>query len=88
MILEVAILNVRIGEGDAFEQAFSQAQDIIASMPGYASTSFSIAWNHPTRISCWYDGKNWRTTSLAFASRRNIQNGNGGFIISMSRFHW
>ena len=37
MILEMAILNVRIGEGDAFEQAFSQVQDIIASMPGYAS---------------------------------------------------
>lgn len=37
MILEVAILNVRAGEGDAFEQAFSQAQNIIASMPGYVS---------------------------------------------------
>ncbi|BBP02455.1 antibiotic biosynthesis monooxygenase [Sulfuriferula nivalis] len=37
MILEVAILNVRAGEGVAFEQAFSQAQDIISSMPGYAS---------------------------------------------------
>ena len=37
MILEVAILNVRAGEGGAFEQAFSQAQDIISSMPGYAS---------------------------------------------------
>ena len=37
MILEVAILNVRAGEGDAFEQAFSQAQNIISSMPGYVS---------------------------------------------------
>ena len=37
MILEVAILNVRAGESGAFEQAFSQAQDIISSMPGYAS---------------------------------------------------
>jgi heme-degrading monooxygenase HmoA len=37
MILEVAILNVRAGEGDAFEQAFSQAQNILSSMPGYVS---------------------------------------------------
>jgi len=37
MILEVATLNVRAGDGSAFEQAFSQAQNIISSMPGYAS---------------------------------------------------
>jgi heme-degrading monooxygenase HmoA len=37
MLLEVAILNVRSGESPAFERAFAQAQDIIASMPGYIS---------------------------------------------------
>lgn len=37
MILELAILNVRAGEGDAFEHAFSQAENIISSMPGYVS---------------------------------------------------
>lgn len=37
MILEVATLNVRAGEGAAFEDAFSQAQNIISSMPGYIS---------------------------------------------------
>jgi heme-degrading monooxygenase HmoA len=37
MILEVALLNLRSGEGPAFEQAFAQAQAIIASMPGYVS---------------------------------------------------
>ncbi len=35
MILEVAILNVRSGQADAFEAAFANAQSIIASMPGY-----------------------------------------------------
>jgi heme-degrading monooxygenase HmoA len=35
MILEVAVLNVRPGQGGAFEAAFRQAQRIIASMPGY-----------------------------------------------------
>ena len=35
MVLEVAILNVRAGQSDAFEAAFREAQSIIASMPGY-----------------------------------------------------
>ncbi len=37
MILEVAILNVKAGQGAAFELAFGQAQAIIASIPGYLS---------------------------------------------------
>jgi heme-degrading monooxygenase HmoA len=35
MILEVAILDVKPTETDAFETAFLQAQSIISSMPGY-----------------------------------------------------
>jgi heme-degrading monooxygenase HmoA len=35
MVLEVAILNVRSGEGEAFEAAFAQAQQIVAASPGY-----------------------------------------------------
>ena len=37
MILEVAILNVKPGQSKQFEAAFSKAQTIIASMPGYLS---------------------------------------------------
>jgi heme-degrading monooxygenase HmoA len=37
MVLEVALLKVRSGQGPAFEKAFSQAQTIIASMDGYIS---------------------------------------------------
>lgn len=37
MILEVAVLDVRPGESEAFEAAFREAQAIIASMPGYRS---------------------------------------------------
>ena len=37
MILEVAKLTVRVGESVAFEQAFSNAQNIISAMPGYVS---------------------------------------------------
>ncbi len=37
MILEVVILHVKAGQGVAFEAAFGQAQQIIASIPGYRS---------------------------------------------------
>ena len=37
MILEVAPLSVRTGQTKEFEEAFSQAQKIISSMPGYTS---------------------------------------------------
>ncbi len=35
MILEVAILNIKSGTSQEFENAFKQAQTIISSMPGY-----------------------------------------------------
>lgn len=35
VILEVAMLQVRFGQGAEFEAAFAQAQQIIAAMPGY-----------------------------------------------------
>lgn len=37
MILEVAPLQVRAGQGAAFEAAFGTAQRLIARMPGYLS---------------------------------------------------
>jgi len=35
MILEVAVLDIRPGQSDEFEQAFARAQNIIATIPGY-----------------------------------------------------
>ena len=37
MILEVAHLDVKPGREGAFEDAFSEAKNIIASMPGFVS---------------------------------------------------
>lgn len=37
MVLEAVILEVKVGENEAFEAAFSEAQAIISSMPGYLS---------------------------------------------------
>lgn len=35
MVLEVAVLDVRPGEAEAFEAAFAVAQRILAASPGY-----------------------------------------------------
>ncbi|MBE9396086.1 antibiotic biosynthesis monooxygenase [Pontibacterium sp. N1Y112] len=49
MILEVAILDVKAGDEAAFEVAFSNAQAIIASMPGYVSHDLKRCLEKPNR---------------------------------------
>jgi len=49
MILEVATLIVRHGESKPFELAFSSAQKIISSMPGYRSHPLQRCIEHPDR---------------------------------------
>ncbi len=49
MILEVANLNVRPGQREEFERAFSAAQSIIASMPGYLSHQLKRCIEEPDR---------------------------------------
>ncbi|TFV66379.1 UNVERIFIED_ORG: antibiotic biosynthesis monooxygenase [Bacillus sp. AZ43] len=41
MILEHALLSVRPGEQQAFEQAFAEARQIIAGMPGFGRLTLS-----------------------------------------------
>ena len=47
MILEIAQLKIRAGQAVEFENAFTKAQTIIASMPGYISHELQrcIEWN-------------------------------------------
>jgi heme-degrading monooxygenase HmoA len=47
VILEVAPLHVKAGEGAAFENAFRQAQRIIASMPGYVAHTLQHCVERP-----------------------------------------
>jgi heme-degrading monooxygenase HmoA len=47
VILEVAPLKVRPGQGAAFERAFQEAQHIIASMPGYRSHELQRCLERP-----------------------------------------
>ena len=49
MILEVAILNIKPGQRDAFEAAFRQASPIIASMKGYISHEVQHCIETPDR---------------------------------------
>jgi heme-degrading monooxygenase HmoA len=50
VVLEVAILNVRPGQGEAFEAAFREAQRIIASMPGYQRHELRRCLETPDRF--------------------------------------
>lgn len=49
MVLEVAVLDVRPGETDAFEAAFREAQAILAAMPGYRSHQLQRCVEHADR---------------------------------------
>lgn len=50
MTLEVAILDVRPSQEDAFVAAFGEAQRIIASMPGYISHELQRCLESPSRF--------------------------------------
>jgi heme-degrading monooxygenase HmoA len=57
MVLEVAILNVRRGRGEAFEIAFREAASIIASMPGHQRHELQRCLETPDRylLLVWWD---------------------------------
>ena len=58
MILEVATLDVRAGQEEAFEAAFRLASGIIAGMPGYLSHQLQRCLERPNRYVLLV---NWRT---------------------------
>ncbi len=47
MILEVAPLTIRPGQAAAFENAFREAQTILAAMPGYLSHELQRCLDRP-----------------------------------------
>jgi len=47
MILEQAVLDVRPGQSEAFEVAFSQAKTIISAMPGFQGLALSRCVERP-----------------------------------------
>ena len=47
VILEHALLSVRPGQQEAFEEAFGQATGIIAAMPGFGGLTLSRCMERP-----------------------------------------
>ncbi|WP_432497450.1 antibiotic biosynthesis monooxygenase family protein [Kineococcus auxinigenes] len=47
MVLEHALLDVRPGQEDAFEEAFDRARGTISSMPGFRSLRLSRCLERP-----------------------------------------
>jgi len=58
MILEVAILDVKPDQSEAFERVFAQAQEIISGMPGYVSHQLQKCVERPARYLLLV---NWQT---------------------------
>lgn len=56
-VLEVATLNVRNGEAEAFQDTFRDAQHIIASMPGYGRHELRrcVENDHRFLLLVWWD---------------------------------
>ncbi len=57
MVLEVAILNLRPGQGPAFEAAFGGAQEILAASPGYQRHELRhcLEDDHRYLLLVWWD---------------------------------
>ena len=57
MVLEVAILSVRPGESDAFEEAFLGAQQIISASRGYQRHELRrcVEADHRYLLLVWWD---------------------------------
>ena len=58
MILEVAVLNIKSGQENAFESVFSEARSILSSMPGYVSHQLGKCVETPGRYLLLV---NWQT---------------------------
>lgn len=66
MIKELAVLSVKPGQEAAFEAAFSQAQAIISSMPGYLSHSLSRGIETPNHYLLLVDWETLEDHTLGF----------------------
>ena len=66
MILEVAILNVRLGMTSEFEAAFARASPIISSMPGYLSHQLQRCVEVPNRYILLVDWESLEAHTVGF----------------------
>jgi heme-degrading monooxygenase HmoA len=73
MILEVAMLNVRVGLQRAFEAAFVEASPIIASMPGYISHQLQRCIEAPNRYALLVKWKSLEAHTVGFRGSPEYQ---------------
>ncbi|MGQ0676363.1 MAG: antibiotic biosynthesis monooxygenase family protein [Rhodospirillales bacterium] len=56
MILEVAVFNIKKGQGPAFEKAMAKAKKVISASPGFRGLKISASVENPGRYMlrvCW-----------------------------------
>jgi len=73
MVLEVAILNIRPGQREQFEQAFSAAQVIIASVNGYLSHQLQRCIEQPDRYILLVNWENLEDHTVGFRESEQYQ---------------
>lgn len=86
MILEVAHLDVRTGQEEAFERAFSEAKDIVASMPGFLGLQLQRCLERPARYVLLVEWQTLSTIRSPSGHRRNTKPGRRSCITSTSLF--
>jgi heme-degrading monooxygenase HmoA len=73
MILEIAILSVRVGQERDFEAAFMQASAIIASMPGYVSHQLQRCLETPNQYALLVNWTSLEAHTVGFRSSPEYQ---------------
>ena len=73
MILEVAVLNVKVGQEQEFEAAFGKAQEIISSMQGYVSHQLQKCIEMPNRYILLVNWKTLKDHTVGFRESAQYQ---------------
>jgi heme-degrading monooxygenase HmoA len=74
MILEVAVLNVRPGQENAFEAAFKQAAPIIAAIKGYQSHQIRRCLERSSRYILLVEWETLEDHTVGFRGSPEYQN--------------
>jgi heme-degrading monooxygenase HmoA len=74
VILEVAVLDVRIGSERAYEAAFRQASSIISAMPGYISHQLQRCIEVPNRYILLVEWASLEAHTVGFRGSPEYQN--------------
>lgn len=73
MILEAAILSIRVGQTDAFEAAFRQASPLIASIPGYKAHTLQRCLENPQRYLLLVEWDTLKSHTIGFRTSPQYQ---------------